>query len=214
MPMHRHGADDIILAFPTPVLARVMRGKQSFNERLRDIILKHADEDVGVGASNVGGWHSEPDLFTWPYPEVRELMQWVGKAIGRMARFTSDQEDAIGEFNAVGWANVLGAGAYNIPHTHPDCMWSGVYYVDVGTKPESSPSSGMIEFIDPRTAVDNSSMPGDPFAGKLSFDPEPGLMIIFPSWLYHYVHPYHGRGRRVSISFNARLSDTHHPKTD
>ena len=33
----------------------------------------------------------------------------------------------------------------------------------------------------------------------------PGMMVIFPRWLYHYVNPVHGKGERISIAFNLRL---------
>jgi hypothetical protein len=33
-------------------------------------------------------------------------------------------------------------------------------------------------------------------------DPLPGLMVMFPGWLKHMVHPFFGSGERISISFN------------
>jgi Putative 2OG-Fe(II) oxygenase len=30
--------------------------------------------------------------------------------------------------------------------------------------------------------------------------------VIFPSWLYHWVHPYAGRTPRIAVSFNATLA--------
>ena len=30
--------------------------------------------------------------------------------------------------------------------------------------------------------------------------------MIFPSWLYHWVHPYAGRTPRIAVSFNATLA--------
>ena len=37
------------------------------------------------------------------------------------------------------WANVNRGGDYNIVHTHPNCMWSGVYYVALGEPDKSVP---------------------------------------------------------------------------
>ena len=31
---------------------------------------------------------------------------------------------------------------------------------------------------------------------------EAGTMIVFPSWLYHFVNPFQGDGERISVSFN------------
>jgi hypothetical protein len=33
-------------------------------------------------------------------------------------------------------------------------------------------------------------------------DPIPGVMVLFPSWLQHFVHPFFGKGERISIAFN------------
>ncbi len=40
------------------------------------------------------------------------------------------------------------------------------------------------------------------FSGRYLVDPLPGLMVMFPSWLKHMVHPFSGNGERISISFN------------
>ena len=39
-------------------------------------------------------------------------------------------------------------------------------------------------------------------------DPTPGLMVLFPSWLQHFVHPFFGKGERISIAFNAMTAET------
>jgi hypothetical protein len=34
--------------------------------------------------------------------------------------------------------------------------------------------------------------------------PEPGLMVIWPSYLLHMMHPYTGRKPRLSVTFNVK----------
>ena len=65
------------------------------------------------------------------------------------------------------------------------------------------PLSGTIEFIDPRVGIGAIKVPGNPFDESLRLEAEPGMMLMFPSWLKHYVHPYQGPGVRISISFNS-----------
>jgi hypothetical protein len=36
--------------------------------------------------------------------------------------------------------------------------------------------------------------------------PQAGLIVIFPSWLYHWVHPYAGHTPRIAVSFNVTRS--------
>jgi hypothetical protein len=57
--------------------------------------------------------------------------------------------------------------------------------------------------------------PGAPFGGierfafgqPLEIEPKPGLVVIFPAWLQHCVHPFFGMGHRISITMNITLGE-------
>ena len=104
------------------------------------------------------------------------------------------------------WATVCRNGSYHAPHSHPDSAWSGVYYVDAGTITADRSLSGVLEFIDPRAGVEAVTAPGDPYGEPLRVRPQAGLIVIFPSWLYHWVHPYAGHTPRIAVSFNVARS--------
>ena len=40
---------------------------------------------------------------------------------------------------------------------------------------------------------------------RIVIAPEPGLLVIFPGYLTHFVHPYAGATPRISIAFNTRV---------
>jgi hypothetical protein len=63
-----------------------------------------------------------------------------------------------------------------------------------------------LEFLDPRAGVDAVTAPGDPYGEPFRVRPQAGLLVIFPSWLYHWVHPYTGQTPRIAVSFNATLA--------
>ena len=42
--------------------------------------------------------------------------------------------------------------------------------------------------------------PGFTFGQGLILDSTPGCLLIFPAWLEHLVHPFYGKGERISIS--------------
>ena len=42
----------------------------------------------------------------------------------------------------------------------------------------------------------------------------PGLFILFPAWLQHYVVAHNGNRSRISVSFNARLTFPTEPNGD
>ncbi len=49
-----------------------------------------------------------------------------------------------------------------------------------------------------------STHPLNPFGttNLLRLAPTPGMMVVFPSFLYHGVLSYHGDAPRISIAFN------------
>ena len=79
-----------------------------------------------------------------------------------------------------------------------------MYYVDPGTGNPDQPLGGVLEFLDPRAGVEAITAPGDPYGDPFRVRPQAGLLVLFPSWLYHWVHPYAGQTPRIAISFNAR----------
>lgn len=199
-------SEDLVLIFPTPVVRKTIPGADSVNQRLGEIVLDHANRDPGAKKSNQGGWQSKTDLLDWPYPEIDQLKRWIAEAVKSMTVHTTGKSDISGNLDLMAWANVNQFGDYNKPHTHPESMWSGVYYVRTGAVPADGSSSGMIEFIDPRAAVEMIAIPGGPFTGRFKLRPEDGMMLVFPSWLIHFVNPYLGDGERISIAFNALVT--------
>ena len=202
----------IDLAYASPVLRHDHEDVHDLNARLRSLILERASGAGGVGKSNVGGWHSDTDFFNWPHPEANELLSRVAQAVKAMMAAMTGMREIRGELDAWGWANVLYDGGYNQPHVHPESMWSGVYYVDAGQPKPDTPNNGLIEFQDPRTAVDQVKIPGAPFTGRIRYQPRAGSLLLFPGWLSHFVNPYRGDTPRISVAFNVRIVNCNVPE--
>jgi len=184
--------------FPTFLLRRELATIKPLNARLRKIVLtKEKGQTGAIDASNVGGWHSSPDLMEWDYPEIRALNRAVLETGAEMtrnmmpAKFAGDVQV---RYHGGCWANLLRRGGYNRIHNHPGAVWSGCYYVSCGERAEKPRYNGWIEFQDPR--------PGNIHGGKERVEPEEGLLLMFPSWLNHFVNPFMGGGERISIAFN------------
>ena len=102
------------------------------------------------------------------------------------------------------WVNVLDAGGRQAMHNHANSFASGVVYL-TPTHPGSTTvfmkSPGGSDFM---FKNDHASMtPGEFSADKwVSPPPEPGDMVLFPSYLMHAVPPNQG-ARRITLSFNA-----------
>ena len=207
---------DVLFAFPTPILLRQWPDSGALNPQLRDLVLAKEQAESGVSRSNAGGWHSDDQLFNWDHPAIGELKRRVHEATREITLKTCGQvaRDWIAEVDMemeAGRANVSRDRAYNRIHKHPECTWSGVYYVSLGDGDTSVKDNGSIEFVDPRMAVDSGPLPGQPFGGQIRLAPEPGMMLVFPNWLLHWVHPFQGGGERISLAFNVTLKPR--PKT-
>jgi len=200
-----HIEDDILLAYTTPILARVVPDHQGVNKILRTLILECESAAPGLKKSNIGGWHSDEDFLQWDSESVRSLQHWFAMAIKSINDFSIGPDRSSGDLDASAWANVCRRGDYHQPHFHPNNDWSGVYYVATGNDGSESGIGGRIDMLDPRAGVGMMHTPGLPYTGTVQFQPEAGMMLVFPSWLVHYVHPHDGPDERISIALNARM---------
>ena len=197
---------EVTPAFPTLIGRLRIPDADAMNRDLYGLIIAEEAEYSSLGRSNIGGWHSRPDFLNRPEPAVSALTAWLTWALRRMIDATAGTSAFKGTLSTSGWATICRAGAYHAPHSHPDSAWSGVYYVDSGTGSPDQPLSGVLEFLDPRAGVEAVTAPGDPYGAPFRVRPEAGLLVLFPSWLYHWVHPYTGQTPRIAVSFNATLA--------
>lgn len=189
--------------FSTPLLRYRVAGYESLNADLLAMAAHLRNSSAGVAKSNRGGWHSEGNLFAHDAAPIKTLRKIVEDTL-------ADANTAIGakvkpealQLKLFGWMNANPKGAFNAPHTHPGAHWSGVYYVAQPAVDEGN--SGMIEFVDARTDLPNwRILDAAPFRLKKKLRPQPGEIILFPSYLVHWVYPNETEGERVTIAFNA-----------
>lgn len=164
---------------------------------------------TGVAKSNRHGWHSSGNLFKNTSEPIQKLQALATNAITLATQKIGAKADLDQlSLRLFAWMNMNPVGGFNAPHTHPGAHWSGVYYV---SQPEvEAGQSGMIEFLDPRSDLPNWRILKAPtFRPKKKIRPMPGDMILFPSYLVHWVYPNETDETRVSIAFNGTFSETH-----
>ena len=202
--------------FSTPVF---IFGDNKFEENkdaLIEEIYAWRDEASGeVVRSNQGGWHSETTIFKRKEPGIKRVCHLMVTTFNKCTKhvapaFEIEKMDMKGE----GWVNVNPQHSFNVPHDHPGYTWSGVYYVKVAESDDyaqlQQERDGCIEFLDPRTSVSalatDLTKTSDFFAPKKTITPKPGLMIIFPSYLRHWVYPNKRDEDRITFAFNFRYA--------
>jgi len=103
------------------------------------------------------------------------------------------------------WVVSQYAGEYN-PWHHHSGDFSSVIYLKLPPKMNEEikedwkdhyPANGLIEFM----FGENQGFRSD----NLKFKPKVGKLLMFPSWLKHFVYPFKSKGERRSMSFNAHM---------
>ena len=109
------------------------------------------------------------------------------------------------------WANINRKGDYHDTHNHPHSYLSGTYYLKVPapSKAERNRSDvrpSHITFYDPRPGINMNSINKDPYVDpEHTILPQSGQLLMWPSFLNHFVHPNLSDETRITISFNIVL---------
>lgn len=193
--------------FPIYLWRYRVDGHEALNAGLLAEVAARRSAEPGTGnRMSRFGWQSERDLFRRSEPAQARLAGLLERLLGEAVEGLAGPGALAGmELVANGWINVNPPGGYNAPHVHPEALLSGVYYVAVPPA-GANPAGGMIEFNVPHPTLKLAHLAGlDMLAERVRVAPEPGLLLLFPGTLSHWVHPNDSAGERVSISFNATL---------
>lgn len=184
--------------FPSLVWTTLFDDRGHFNAKLLESAKRMRSKDPGgVANTNVKGWQSPNILQDLPeFADINLRILQVCERIGESLNFKSNHT-----YTHQAWVNISPPGASNKLHFHPNCHFSGVYYVSL-----KAPECGSIFFRDPRIASRMMTYPAaepTPFtADEIQMRPEAGRMYVFPGWLEHGVEENMSDQDRVSISFN------------
>lgn len=191
--------------FFTPLAVFSLPDAAALNARLLDEAFALRASSDGQQRSNQNGWHSADDFFERTEPGCRALQTHFLEAVRQATlRISPGFDFAAMAAQAQGWININGKGGFNTPHDHPGWAWSGCYYVRV---PEGTTErSGCIELLDNRTNLQVPTIKDAPcFMSKYTIKPVDGMLLLFPSWLRHWVYPNEDDIERVTIAVNARF---------
>jgi len=195
---------EILDLWPTKLIRKTVPDCQEANRELLELI---------------GEWDKRtPDLTTDyrdnnPFDIDSPPTNWLrGHVNGAIVEYLGAIAiDYALDWHIHGWANVNRNGDYHDPHNHPYSYLSGTYYVKVpGDGPKRHQRSDVrpnrITFHDPRGAFNMQAIGGDPYVDpEFTVLPHPGLLMLWPGALMHFVHPNLSDQKRVSISFNIVL---------
>lgn len=190
------------LFFSTPIWASKIDNFDIVNNEMLSYVfnLKKADP-VGVVKSNFKGWHSKDFNLKdeTPMNFISAIKKNLNSSIIDMNWDLDIQSVKISSM----WAIINEQGAWNQKHQHSNSDISAAYYVS------AHENCGDIVFYDPRPSrvykYPIAKSPNKLNATVNSIKPEPGMLVLFPSYLDHSVNPNLSMKKRVVISFNLSL---------
>ena len=161
----------------------------TFNEDFTGWIQGEMEKNKSVKKSNRGGWQSE--LYK-PEGEFEPLVKEIKEFCSHLP--LDIKEILVPQL----WVNVNKRGDWNTIHQHGSYHLAGTYYVKVPK------DSGRLVFRDPRSsAMSNLFMLNRFDKGEFkNINLIEGLLMIWPSYLDHFVEPSQTDEERISISFD------------
>lgn len=133
------------------------------------------------------------------YAGFTEFIKQKGKEFLEGQGFDSNKV----RYNPYFFLNSFSEGSSHPKHVHSQCTLSGIFYL------QTPPGSSSIRFLPNqpfRDFFDYFFFVKDPEneLSKSYYDipPQPGLLLMWPAWLYHEVPPNHSTDPRISIVFN------------
>ena len=146
-------------------------------------------------------WQTSPDLDK---EDSSGAFKWFAKDVSKAAFDVFDTLDYdVDEIEITGmWGNVLRPGEAHQSHTHSNNFLSGVFYLN------SDGATGLT-ISDPRPAADvlvpRKKKKTQDNSNLLSYKSKQNRLIMFPSWLVHWVPVNKTKRNRISISFNIQV---------
>lgn len=178
MDLERDISVDHLLQIDCAVLARLIRADKS-------LIASLANKTTG-GGTQTG--ELDPDA----HPALQQLVRAV---VGSPGTKTGA---ALGHLRL--WATLLPAGSYQLPHHHGQASTSAVFWVEVPpaiAEVNDQDDAGAIEFGRPPARLHCQRPPL-----LRMIRPRPGMLLRFPSWLWHCTRPFAGSGELISVTFD------------
>jgi uncharacterized protein (TIGR02466 family) len=205
--------------WPTPILRKVFPEAASVNSELIPLFYAQRREST----EKTSTVYSSPDdlLSRYTTPSMQQLFGFISQSVFEIASSVNGhiwQRAQAGrlQMHVVGaWFQIQNHYGFHDIHSHGNCSWSGVYYLQIDPPetrtrhPNLGEMNGVTRFYSPRFDLLGGAHIdlGNAYLQESHIDiiPEEGTLIVFPSWLNHKAMPYDGEKDRIIISFNAQV---------
>ena len=178
---------------------------QALKFELKDM---HNTSRHPIGQSLRGGTQTFENLFDNQLPQIQALKEIVLEnvqtfisthKVDRRHPFLSRVGDL--ELSFVGsWSVSLKSNGFHRSHFHPQGWLSGVFYINFPAEIEDE-GQGWLQLGKPEIENDQS-------ASDFLIKPEPGGLILFPSYMWHGTLPFFSSTQRLTVAFDLKPKKT------
>lgn len=202
--------ESIFPIFPVPVYISRISRDPAFNTDLVNKIGELRDSDrEGVEICRNEYRTGYTSFFSRNRINLESDFAEISQQILRHGEFFTRSLGFSGERQKLALTTMFGTinvkGCYHEMHRHRRSLISGSYYV------AADKSSSRISFLDPKAGyrMHEPGMEGQSIFSNLEFSlqPQPGMIVMFPSYLEHWVEMQHSDTPRVGITFNLDFED-------
>ncbi len=201
--------------WPTVILERVVPGHDDANRALSRLI-----QELERKHENLTTDYRSDNFLLIDDPAVTWLRECINITVRDYFSHVGMRYDI--RWTLHGWANINRFGDYHDYHNHPHAYLSGTYYVQMPTsyerlKTRDDVRPGRITLYDPRSSANMIAIKGDPYVEpEHTITPVPGMILLWPAFVNHFVHPNLSKQLRISVSYNVMLkwSEEYLPRQD
>ena len=123
---------------------------------------------------------------------IREHMAWLGQGADPLRRRNTGKYQIDGA-----WSVSLKPGGFHKDHFHPQGWLSSAFYVETPDQAlDAGDRQGWIRFGRPPLTLD------PPMEAAHYVRPQPGRLVLFPSYMWHGTEPFTTDERRLTIAFD------------
>ena len=154
-----------------------------------------------IGQSMRQGSQTESDLARETTPAIAAFFSAIDGPIRRYMAGLSKGRDPLrgrlkGDYGLNGiWSVNLRANGFHVPHLHPKGWLSSACHIAL-PQAVAIGREGWLQFGEPGIPT-SPDLPAEYFVR-----PEPGQLVLFPSYMWHGTVPFSGEEPRLSIAFD------------
>ncbi|MGZ5038574.1 MAG: putative 2OG-Fe(II) oxygenase [Usitatibacter sp.] len=169
-----------------------------------DLDALHAFDSHPLQQSVRGGSQLPLNAPELARPLVAALFACIERAVGAHVEAMGTGPGALRSRNAGrhaiagAWSVRLRSGGYHTDHVHPEGWLSSACYIALPPRlgEDAADRSGWLRLGRPGIPT------GAPLDAEHFVKPEPGLLVLFPAYLWHGVEPFESDSPRLSVAFD------------